>query len=368
MDNNASTSHIDSSNTVTPKCKSGFSLAHLTLVIGAVMVLLRLLRQRKAMSFRAKVVVITGGGRGLGLNLARQLVAEGARVALVARSESELQRAANGLKALGGDVLTITADVTQEGAAQKIIHSVVKHFGALDVLINNAGIMTFGPQEHMSKADYHAAMDLHVFAPLNMIQAATPYLKRSKTARIVNIASFGGLIAIPYMAAYTASKFAQVGLSDAMRSELAKDGISVTTVCPGVMRTGSHLAINFKGKQKPEYALFKFGVGVPGAATSATQAAKQIIEATRHGDPTLVFPLPIFGLSILARIFPNTAGLVLALVSRFLPSPTDESGDEALAGHDLEPELPASILTKLADRAAVENNELNGHAMSKSKA
>jgi NAD(P)-dependent dehydrogenase (short-subunit alcohol dehydrogenase family) len=368
MENNVSSSRVNSSNAIASQCNSGFSLARLTIIIGAVMVLLRLMRERKAMSFRAKVVIITGGGRGLGLNLARKLVAEGARVALVARSESELQRAAAELKAMGGDVFTIVADVTKEGAAQNIVHAVVKHFGALDVLINSAGIMTFGPQEHMSKADYHAAMDLHLFAPLNLIQAATPYLKKSKTARIVNITSFGGLVAIPYMAAYTASKFAQVGLSDALRSELAKDGISVTTVCPGIMRTGSHLAINFKGNQKPEYTLFKLGVGIPGVATSAPQAAKLIVEATRHGDPSLVFPLPILGLSILTRVFPNTTGLVLGLVSRFLPKPTDESGDEAQAGHDLEPVLPSSILTKLADRAAVENNELNGHAMSKSKA
>lgn len=344
--------------------KGAFSLSKLALLIGAIMLLLRLLRGRQAVDFRGRVVAITGGSRGLGLNLARQLATEGAKLALIARDPKELERAERELEALGAPVLTVVADITNQQEARDAIDRIAAHFGALDALINNAGVIQVGPLEHMLQSDFEAAMNLHLWAPLWLSRAAVPHLKAAGGGRIVNIASFGGLVAVPHMAPYVASKFALVGLSDSLRNELAKDGILVTTVCPGIMRTGSHVMAKFKGHQDAEYRQFKLMASLGGY--DALHAASIILDAARFGDPQLVFPLPVKWATWAYQLFPNTAGLIFGLVTRFMPGPTEDAeGDKLLSGHDLESSLPPSVLTKLADRAVVAHNEMNGHAMEK---
>ncbi len=130
------------------------------------------------------------------------------------------------------------------------------HFGRIDMLVNNAGVMHVGPLEHMAYGDYHQAMNVHFWGALHCTEAVLPYMRRRRSGRIVNIASIGGLIAVPHLAPYSASKFALVGYSDAVRAEVAKDGIRVTTVCPGLMRTGSAVNALVKGRHEAEFAWF----------------------------------------------------------------------------------------------------------------
>ena len=323
------------------------------------------MRARGVVDFRGRVVVITGGSRGLGLNLARQFAEQGAHLAILSRDKLEIERAERELRALGAKVFSVDCDLTDKSAAQKAIADVVNHYGALDVLINNAGAIQVGPMEHMGDTEFRGDLDLHFWAPLWLSRAALPHLKKSGQGRIVNIASFGGLIPMPHMAPYNVSKFAQVALSDSMRHEFAKDGVRITTVCPGIIRTGSHLAATFKGRQKLEYKMFKLGAGLPFTATEAPVAARKIIEAARYGDPQLTFPLPMFWFSVIYRAFPNASSAMLALIARLMPGPVDEEGDELMAGAEIEAELPSSPLTKLADQAALAHNELNGHALDK---
>src|SRR5690606_26305399 len=108
-----------------------------------------------------------------------------------------------------------------------------------DVLVNNAGVIQVGPLEHMRLEDFRETMDVHFYAPLVASLAARPYLADRGGGRIVNITSIGGRLAFPHLSAYNASKHAAVGLSESLRAELMKDGILVTTVIPGLMRTGS---------------------------------------------------------------------------------------------------------------------------------
>src|SRR5690348_10836503 len=152
-----------------------------------------------------KVVLITGGSRGLGLVMARQLVAQKARVAICARDPDELRRA----KAdLGDDVVTVTCDVTDADQLERLVGEVHAQLGPIDVLINNAGIIQVGPMKLMTIEDYETAMATHFWAPLRLSLAVLPKMLERGVGRIVNICSIGGRIAVPHLLPYTASKFA----------------------------------------------------------------------------------------------------------------------------------------------------------------
>jgi short-subunit dehydrogenase len=123
--------------------------------------------------------------------------------------------------------------------------------------------------ENMALSDYEHAMAVHFWGPLQLINAITPHMKARGQGRIVNITSIGGKVAVPHLLPYAASKFALVGLSEGLRAELLKDGVYVTTVCPGLMRTGSHLQAFFKGQHKKEYALFAIANASPLLSTTS---------------------------------------------------------------------------------------------------
>ena len=217
---------------------------------------------RSDFSFAGKSVVVTGGSRGLGLAIARLIAQEGGRLALLARDEEELARACAELRALGGEALAVPCDLLDRGQSLGAIETVMDRYGAIDVLINNAGIIEIGPLEHMRRTDFEKSMHLHFWAPYNLIRQTIPHMCRAGGGRIVNISSIGGKLAVPHMAPYSASKFALVGLSDAFRTELARDGIKVTTVTPGLMRTGSQLNATFKGNHGAEFTWFSLSGGV----------------------------------------------------------------------------------------------------------
>ncbi len=336
--------------------------------LGGMMTTLRYLRTLQKVDFKGRVVVISGGSRGLGLNIAREFAREGAKLALLARDEDELKAAQIHLEGFGGEVLTVVADITDPHDSTTAINRVVERFSGIDVLVNNAGIIQVGPFEHMLDSDFKEAIDIHIWAPLRLTRAALPHLKKSGQGRIVNIASVGGQIAMPHMAPYAVSKFGMVGLSDALRNELAKDKIKVTTVCPGPIRTGSHVAAKFKGQQQKEYAMFKTLAGMPGGAVSAMSISRAIVDAARFGDPQLTYPFPMYWAGILYRAFPNLAGAVLGLVANFLPGPTPgDAGNKTIAGAAMESEVATTKLTEPADRAAAMHNELNGNVLAQSK-
>ena len=291
---------------------------------------------RRTWSFAGKIVLITGGSRGLGLVLARQLCAEGARVALLARDPDELARAHSELAKRGGEVLTISCDLLEREQIETAVQKVVAHFGGLDVIINNAGIIEVGPVEHMQRADFERAMNLHFWAPFDLIMTALPHLRQRGGGRVVNIASIGGRMAVPHLAPYCASKFALVGLSDALRAELARDRIHVTTVTPGLMRTGSEGNAKFKGDHDSELTWFFLSTALPFSSVSAERAAAQIISASRRGLPSLTIPLTARAALIGHALFPNIAGNVMKVINRVvLPSPVGPEGDAARSGHEL---------------------------------
>jgi len=256
---------------------------------------------------RDKVVVITGGSRGLGLVLARYVCARGGNVALIARDPEELARAKTDLAPSGGKTLTIQCDLLDSGQIQFAVRQIIDRFSKIDILINNAGIIEVGPLEHMRPEDFDRAMRLHFWASFELISQIVPEMRIWGGGRIVNISSIGGKIAVPHMASYSASKFALTGLSDAVRAELARDNIHVTTVAPGMMRTGSHVNAKFKGKHDKEFAWFAASAGAPLLSMNANRAARKILAACRRGQPS---PL------LRARLFLGTRFFQISPVTR----------------------------------------------------
>jgi NAD(P)-dependent dehydrogenase (short-subunit alcohol dehydrogenase family) len=317
-----------------------------------------MMRARRAIAFTDRVVVITGGSRGLGLVLARQFADEGARLCLLARDAGELLRAREELEARGAAAMTVRCDVRRRGDVRAAVDAIVEQWGGVDVLINNAGVIQVGPFEHMTHEDFENAMATHFWGPLNLMLEVVPIMRHRGFGRIVNISSIGGRIAVPHLGPYSASKFALVGLSDSARSELSRHGIRVTTVAPGLMRTGSPMNAQMKGRHRAEYAWFAIADSIPGLSIDAERAASQILDACRHGDAELTIT-PQAKLAVMANaVAPGAVARAMAIVSRLLPPPTGMSGDVMRKGRESESRWAPSIATRLSDRAAVANNEV----------
>jgi NAD(P)-dependent dehydrogenase (short-subunit alcohol dehydrogenase family) len=313
--------------------------------------------RRPRYEFNDKVVFITGGSRGLGLVLAREFAKAGAKVAICARDGVELERARVDIESYGGRVLDIVCDARHQSEIIRAIGKIHARFGPVDVLVNNAGVIRVGPLELQTQHDFEEAMQIHFWAPFYATQAVLPEMKRRHTGRIVNISSFGGKVAVPHLAAYCASKFALAGLSSAMRTELVRHGIYVTTVYPGLMRVGSHVNAEFKGQHEKEYAMFSLMAALPITSVSAESAARQILNAVRRGDADLTISPQAKMAARFEALFPNTMAGIFEFVSSLLPGPgtTDKT---AYTGLESASAASPSILTSLIDEAAERNNEL----------
>lgn len=314
--------------------------------------------------FAGKSVIISGGSRGLGLVLARQLVDAGARVAIWARTEEDVEAAADELSRRAGAkharsrrVLGLVCDITEPHAVEAAVGQVLEAWGRADVLFNVAGIMKVGPLDSMTREDFDEAMEINCWGALNTVLAVLPAMRRQGWGRIVNVGSIGGKRAVPHMIPYDVSKFALVGLSTGLRTELAKDGIVVTTVNPTLMRTGSPRNAMFKGQHRAEYAWFSLGGSMPVVSMSAERAARQILRACQNGEAD-VYISNVFSPPVLAnRFLPTLTSEILSLVNRLLP-PMGGIGRREAWGYESESAVSPSPLTALGEAAAVRNNEL----------
>lgn len=338
------------------KIANGWWLAT-ALGIGAVAAYAAVKKSRPVFDFQKKVVLITGGSRGLGLVLARGLAEKGARIAIVARNAEELKRAATDLRQRGAEVFQTVCDVRNQSEVNRAVEAICNHYGQIDVLINNAGVIQVGALENQTQADFEDAMAVHFWGAFYMMQAVLPKMRMRGAGRIVNISSIGGKMAVPHLAPYCASKFALVGLSNAMRVELAKDDIYVTTVCPGLMRTGSHVNAVFKGQHKKEFAWFSIGNALPVSSIGAERAAAQIIEAAERGDAELIISVQAKLAAKVSALLPELTAEISGLVNQILPDAGGIGENHAL-GADSASFVSPSILTALADKEIYRNNEL----------
>jgi NAD(P)-dependent dehydrogenase (short-subunit alcohol dehydrogenase family) len=340
---------------MTTRTQVGFAAG----LLAAAAAFARVKRMSRRLDFGGRSVVITGGSRGLGLLIARQLAREGALLTIAARDRRELDVARTELEASGARVSSVVCDIGVPSEARDLIHQVVDRTGRIDVLINNAGIMTVGPIEHMTPTDFERAMDVHFRGPLHTMLAAIPFMKQQAMGRIVNVSSIGGKIGVPHLAPYCASKFALTGLSESLRAELAKDGIYVTGVFPGLMRTGSPFNALFKGRHREEFMWFAISGSLPLLTVEASRAASKLIDACRYGDAELVIGWPARVAIISEAVAPGLVARAAFLANRFvLPAPEPNPGVESYSGWQSISRAAPSFLTKLTDRAALRNNEI----------
>jgi short-subunit dehydrogenase len=332
-------------------------LRNAAIVAGSYAAIRTALALSRRYDFQNRLVIITGGSRGLGLVLARQLADEGAALVLCARDDEELALAADELRQRSSFVATYACDLSQPDEIATLFARIRREVGSVDVLINNAGIISVGPVETMDVDDYQEAMAIHFWAPLLCMERVLPDMRRRGEGRIVNIASIGGQIGVPHMVPYCASKFALNGLSQSLRAELTKDGVYITTVCPGLMRTGGARNAMFKGQHRAEYAWFSILGGMPLVSMNADRAARQIISACRYGRAKVTLS-PFAKFAAAANTFaPELTADANSLVASLLPA-RGGIGRKAVTGSDSESSWSPSTLTMLNERAAVRNNEM----------
>lgn len=324
--------------------------------VGVFLVANAVFKQLSRLNLNGKVVLITGGSRGFGLVLARQLAARGAKLAISARSADDLELARQDLDARGAEVIAMTVDVTENEEVKAMVRDVIQHYGRLDVLVNNAGIIQVGPQHLMTIEDYQLAMQTNFWAQLYAMLAVIPYFISKGQGRIVNITSIGGKIALPHLLPYTASKFASVGLSEGMHAELKKYNIVVTTVIPNLMRTGSPLHADIKGDYQKEYAWFKHTDSNPVLSMNPEVSAERIIRAIEYGESEVTLSLNGKIATLIKALAPGWVNFMMAAANRLLPEAA--TGSDSVKGWAAESSLSQGPISSLSDRAASRNNEL----------
>ena len=314
-------------------------------------------RMKPPLNLRGKVVLISGGSRGLGFAMANELGRQGARLALCARDLDELQDACGRLAEAGIEAIPFVADLTRQASIQPLVTEALSRFGRIDVLINNAGSISVGPLRSFTHADFEQAMDLMFWGPLNLTFAVLPHMKETGEGHIVNVTSVGGRVSIPHLLPYSCAKFALVGFSTGLSTEAGAHGIRVLTVVPGLMRTGSYLNAEFKGASEDEFAWFGLLGNLPGFSVAADYAAQRIREAIENQDRVCTISLPAKILIACEALAPESTRTVLELVNRYLLP--ESSRRHAESGKALNPVLNAVFqgLTALGRNAARDLNE-----------
>jgi NAD(P)-dependent dehydrogenase (short-subunit alcohol dehydrogenase family) len=276
------------------------------------------------------VVIVTGGSRGLGFQIASRFAQRPVRLVLAARDRAELHAAQNSLITKHphlhpDDFYLVCADLTDPTECQRLVDETFARFGRIDVLVNNAGIIGVGPAEVQTLEDFREAMDTHFHATLHAIWHALPRLRNQqplegwkRRAAIVNIASIGGKVPVPHLLPYTASKFAVVGFSEALHAELRKDNILVSTICPGLMRTGGENHANFLGKVDQERRWFFLGAKTPGIATTPEHAANRIYSAVSHGCAEIVITPQAWLAARFHGLCPNSTQFIAGLANSYI--------------------------------------------------
>jgi NAD(P)-dependent dehydrogenase (short-subunit alcohol dehydrogenase family) len=319
----------------------------------------KLLQRVREASLDGQVVLITGGSRGLGLLLAREFGRLGCRIAICARDAGQLERARADLMARGVPTLAQRCDVSDRVQVYEFVASVLDHYGSLDIVVNNAGIIQVGPIDTLDIDDFEHAMNVMFRGALHTTLAVLPYMKARGRGRIVNITSIGGKVAVPHLLPYGCAKFAHVALSEGLAAEVAKDGIRVTTIVPGLMRTGSAVNALFHGRQEREFAWFGLASGTPLTAMSAERAARRIVAATRRGETEVTLTWQANMVRALHGVAPGATVRLLSLVNRLLPdAPAVDQGEAA--GMEPGKGLMRSPVSGLMKRAARDTNQFGG--------
>jgi NAD(P)-dependent dehydrogenase (short-subunit alcohol dehydrogenase family) len=331
-------------------------------VLGAVALAAGAWWLRRGDSLDGEVAVVTGGSRGLGYLIARELLAQGCRVVICGRDAPTVERALVRLRQeTGGEVEGWSCDVGDRDAVDLLMGRILARFGRIDIVVNNAGIIQVGPLEAMTIEDYRSTLDTDYWGAVHTTLAVLPHMRARGSGRIVNITSIAAAVPVPHLAPYNAAKHAKLGFSDSLRMEVAGDGIAVTTVIPGLMRTGSPVHVEFRGQPEKEYAWFVLGSILPLTTMSAERAAARIVRAIRRREARLTLSWQARVLRAIHDVAPAATTRGMTLANHLMPGPNGagrsprDRGDAA-EGLALRGTLPAPVEWAL-ERAAERTNQ-----------
>jgi short-subunit dehydrogenase len=338
----------------------------MTAAIGLGLIGREVVKRRRYLDLEGRTVLITGSSRGLGLAMAEEFARHGANLVLCARDVDELDQARATVARHGIEVLAVPCDVADCSQIQALVDQATARFGPIDILVNNAGVIMVGPVADQTLADFENAMDIMFWGVVHPTRAVLPSMRERGSGRIVNITSIGGKVSVPHLLSYSAAKFAAVGFSEGLAAEVAKDGVHILTVVPGLMRTGSHINALFKGKHRAEFAWFSLGASLPFTSMSASKAARQIVDATRRGEREIILTPQAWLLARFHGLFPGMTTNLLGLVDRALPEPGG-IGSQRRSGKESESVISESFLTTLGQRAAHRWNQRPAEDVSQSQ-
>ncbi|MGW2962419.1 SDR family NAD(P)-dependent oxidoreductase [Streptomyces sp. NPDC001220] len=274
--------------------------------------------------------LVTGGSRGLGLLIAARLARRGYRVTVLARDTDELDRAVAWIRSRTGRAARAMAcDVRDERAVTAAVRRTAQQEGGLDLVIANAGVIQVAPAEAVGPQAFRDAMETIFYGALHTAFAALPYLRRSPAGgRLGLVGSVGGLLAVPHLVPYSCAKAAVRTLGEGLQEETAGSAVSVTTVHPGLMRTGSHLQAEFGGRSEAEFAWFSALAGTPLLSMDAERAADRIVCAVERRRTRLVLT-PVARIASLAHgVAPRLVTRASGLAARVLPPAPDDAAEQ----------------------------------------
>ena len=317
------------------------------------------LRNWRRFPVRGKVTVITGSSRGLGLALAERFTRAGARVVLTARDADELEQARALLVKRGAataeDLLVIPCDVRENEQVLSLMRQVESTWGAVEVLVNNAGVISVGAVESQPLSVFEDAIRSNYMSMVQATLAVLPAMLRRGDGAVINIASIGGKVAIPHLLPYSGSKFAAVGFSEGLHAEVRAKGVRVTTVTPGLLRTGSPRHAYVVGSREEEFRWFNLGDSIPGLSREAYGAAGRILRAAETGETELSITPQAALMARFGQVAPALTASILSLVNRGLPQ-AKPGQEEPLPGAQADGK-DLSALTGLGRKAEADWNE-----------
>lgn len=189
------------------------------------------------MELSDKSMLLTGASRGIGREIALAFARQGGKLVLASRNQDALEETRAGVEQAGGEAIVVAGDVNDAGWRKAVVEKTIQTYGGLDILVNNAGVVSAGWLENLSEDDVNQQLQSNLVAPILLTRAALPALRQSQEAAIVNLSSIFGLVGMPFYAAYGATKAGIALFGEAMRRELADQGIHVMTVYPGATDT-----------------------------------------------------------------------------------------------------------------------------------
>ncbi len=256
-----------------------------------------------AFGLAGAVVMLTGAASGMGAELAVQLAAKGANLALIDRNQAGLEATA-ARAATGPKITTHVMDIADEAAIEALPSAVTQAHGRVNLLINNAGVALVGTFEQASLADFEWLMNINFWGAVRLTHAFLPLLRRQKTAQIVLLSSVFGLIGPPGQTAYAASKFALRGFGESLRHELAGTGIGVTLVHPGGIDTNIARAARVGEKMDPSAAQAGVALFQKMLKTKPDVAARRIIAGIEAREKRVLIGADAYQIDIIQRLLP----------------------------------------------------------------